>query len=279
MATTTGLLNPEPSLPPEREKQHLPPKTYEQAAEQNLDSSSTNGQPPPEVYAGQGEDEAPRTPNRHIHKKTSSVRLNGSARGKKETQAIIEKYSDKDGEHLVNMKAGVNRPRRTNSELLSGKKAGERWNQSPIHFAPFSVPLQRRLQTLMVLLHTLSIALLLTVFFFLCSIPLFWPILLPYLIYVLFSKAATSGELSHRSNFFRSLPIWSLFAQYFPARLHRSAPLSPTRKYIFGYHPHWHHITWSICCLCDRSSGIFAAISRHHEHAAHFGHKLSNTYL
>ena len=90
----------------------------------------------------------------------------------------------------------------------------------------------------MVLLHTLSIALLLTVFFFLCSIPLLWPILLPYLIYVLFSKAAISGELSHRSNFIRSLPIWSLFAQYFPARLHRSAPLSPTRKYIFGYHPH-----------------------------------------
>ena len=90
----------------------------------------------------------------------------------------------------------------------------------------------------MVLLHTLSIALLLTVFFFLCSIPLLWPILLPYLIYVLFSKAAVSGELSHRSNFIRSLPIWSLFAQYFPARLHRSAPLSPTRKYIFGYHPH-----------------------------------------
>lgn len=36
----------------------------------------------------------------------------------------------------------------------------------------------------------------------------------------------------------RSLPIWSLFAAYFPARLHRSEELPPTRKYIFGYHPH-----------------------------------------
>ena len=238
MATTAGPLNPEPSLPAEREKQHLPPKTYEQATKQNLDVSHANGHSTPEVYAGQGEDEAPRNPNRHMQKKTSSVRLNGSARGKKDAQVVTEKYSDKDGEHLASIKTGMNRPKRTNSELVSGKKAGERWNQSPIHFAPFSLPLQRRLQTLMVLLHTLSIALLLTVFFFLCSIPLFWPILLPYLIYVLFSKAATSGELSHRSNFFRSLPIWSLFAQYFPARLHRSAPLSPTRKYIFGYHPH-----------------------------------------
>lgn len=36
----------------------------------------------------------------------------------------------------------------------------------------------------------------------------------------------------------RSLPIWSFYGSYFPARLHRSEPLLPTRKYIFGYHPH-----------------------------------------
>lgn len=107
-----------------------------------------------------------------------------------------------------------------------------------IHFAPFSVPLQRRLQTLVVLLHTLSVALLLTSFFILCSIPLFWPIIIPYVIYVLLSSAGTSGQLTYRSNFLRSLPIWSLFASYFPARLHRSARLPATRKYIFGYHPH-----------------------------------------
>ena len=101
-----------------------------------------------------------------------------------------------------------------------------------------SVPLKRRLQTLLVLAHTLSIAGLLAVFFFLCSIPLFWPVLFPYVIYVLFSNAGHSGTLAHRSNFLRSLPVWSLFASYFPARLHRSERLPPTRKYIFGYHPH-----------------------------------------
>lgn len=31
---------------------------------------------------------------------------------------------------------------------------------------------------------------------------------------------------------------WSSFASYYPARLHRTAELEPTRKYIFGYHPH-----------------------------------------
>ncbi|XP_077661297.1 uncharacterized protein AFUA_7G03700 [Aspergillus fumigatus Af293] len=36
----------------------------------------------------------------------------------------------------------------------------------------------------------------------------------------------------------RSLSIWSLYASYFPACLHRSEALLPTRKYIFGYHPH-----------------------------------------
>lgn len=101
-----------------------------------------------------------------------------------------------------------------------------------------NVPLQRRLQTAAVLMHTLSIVGCLAIFFFLCSIPLLWPILLPYTVYVLFSNAGTSGELSFRSDRLRRLPIWSLFASYFPARLHRSQELEPTRKYIFGYHPH-----------------------------------------
>ncbi|KAL8768470.1 MAG: hypothetical protein Q9203_005653 [Teloschistes exilis] len=130
------------------------------------------------------------------------------------------------------------RLQRTQSELVSGRRAGTKWERSHIHFAPLSVPLQRRLQTLMVLAHTLSIALFLGTFFFLCTIPLFWPLLLPYTIYVLLSPAPHSGKLFHRSTFLRSLPIWSLFSSYFPARLHRSAALEPTRKYIFGYHPH-----------------------------------------
>lgn len=90
----------------------------------------------------------------------------------------------------------------------------------------------------MVLLHTLSIALFVAFFFFLCSIPLLWPILMPYLVYVLNSKASTSGNLTYRSHFLRSLPIWEHFAAYFPATLHRTTPIPPTRKYIFGYHPH-----------------------------------------
>lgn len=107
-----------------------------------------------------------------------------------------------------------------------------------IRFAPWNVPLKRRLQTLSVLLHSLSISTLVSVFFFLCAIPLTWPLLIPYLIHVLSSNAATDGRLRYRSERFRSLAMWKLFAGYFPAELHKTEDLPATRKYIFGYHPH-----------------------------------------
>ena len=124
------------------------------------------------------------------------------------------------------------------NSLTSGRRAGAGWSRSAIRWAPLNVPIQRRLQTGMVLLHTLSIAGSLAIFFLLCTIPLLWPILLPYLLYVLLSRASIDGKLSQRSDRLRGLKVWSLFAGYFPARLHRSEPLEPGRKYIFGYHPH-----------------------------------------
>ena len=110
---------------------------------------------------------------------------------------------------------------------------------SSIRWAPLNVPIQRRLQTLAVLWHSTAIALFLSLFFFLGAIPLTWPILVPYLIYSLvYSDESTSGTLTRRSKWMRGSKLWSAFASYFPARLHRSAELEPTRKYIFGYHPH-----------------------------------------
>jgi 2-acylglycerol O-acyltransferase 2 len=107
-----------------------------------------------------------------------------------------------------------------------------------IRFAPWNVPVKRRLQTLMVLAHCLSIATLVSVFFFLCAIPLAWPLLIPYLIHVLVSNAATDGKLRYRSERLRRHRMWRLFAGYFPATLHKTEDLPATRKYIFGYHPH-----------------------------------------
>ncbi|KAK9778446.1 putative diacylglycerol O-acyltransferase [Seiridium cardinale] len=107
-----------------------------------------------------------------------------------------------------------------------------------IRWAPFNVPAKRRLQTLAVLVHCLCIGTLVSIFFALCANPFAWPLLLVYLMHLLTSNAATDGSLRYRSEWFRHSYIWDLFAGYFPAHLHKTHDLPPTRKYIFGYHPH-----------------------------------------
>lgn len=107
-----------------------------------------------------------------------------------------------------------------------------------IRFAPIRVPFVRRMQTAAVLFHCMSIVIFVSAFWFTCANPFSWPILVPYLIHLSVSTAATNGKLAYRSEFLRSLPIWRLFAGYFPATLHKTHDLDPKRKYIFGYHPH-----------------------------------------
>ncbi|AEO54341.1 hypothetical protein MYCTH_2313777 [Thermothelomyces thermophilus ATCC 42464] len=127
----------------------------------------------------------------------------------------------------------------------AGKEAAARerdrinaYRTGGIRFAPWNIPYRRRLQTMAVLLHCLSIAVTVSCFFSLCAIPLTWPILIPYLLHMLLSKTATDGRLRARSERFRRLRMWKFFADYFPAALHKTHDLPPTRKYIFGYHPH-----------------------------------------
>lgn len=128
--------------------------------------------------------------------------------------------------------------KQTTAELVSGRTPSAGWDSSGIRWAPLNVPLKRRLQTLMVLLHTLMLFMLLSSFFLSIANPFMWPLLFPYTVYIIFSKASENGTLSQRSEWLRHNKIWSLFGSYFPARLHRTVELPPTRKYIFGYHPH-----------------------------------------
>ena len=133
MATTENL-NPEPSLPKERKQKHLPPKSYVDATEENLDRLPHQHASVPELYAGQGENEGHRSPRRNLQKKSS--RVNGLSKEKHESHVIIERYQDKDGERLVSIKTewddqrGKRMPLRRNSELVSGRKAGARWEKS-----------------------------------------------------------------------------------------------------------------------------------------------------
>ncbi|GAP84813.2 putative diacylglycerol acyltransferase [Rosellinia necatrix] len=107
-----------------------------------------------------------------------------------------------------------------------------------IRWAPWNVPFRRRGQTLVVLMHSLSIVATVSLFFSFCANPFAWPLLLIYLLHVLSSKAATDGSLKYRSEWIRKSYIWNFFADYYPARLHKTHDLPETRKYIFGYHPH-----------------------------------------
>ena len=109
---------------------------------------SNNRRPPPELYSGQGEDTAPRSPRRSPHKKSGSFKTNGVAKEKKGGQVVVERYEDKDGEHLVSIRqawdGGKGKPvvARRNSELVSGRKAGARWEQSQygdLHFYPGTI--------------------------------------------------------------------------------------------------------------------------------------------
>ena len=134
---TAATLNPEPSLPSEREKLHIPQKSYLAAAHENLNSVSHDTQPTPELYSGKGEEEvASRSPRRNLHKKSGSLRVNGHPKERTEPDVVVERYQDKDGERLVSIRPasdgaeGQRRPIRRNSELVSGRKAGARWEQS-----------------------------------------------------------------------------------------------------------------------------------------------------
>ena len=116
-----------------KQQQRLLPKSYVDAAKENVDTFSHNGRPPPELYSGQGEDAAPRSPRRSLHKKSGSIKTNGVSKEKKDGQVVVERYEDKDGEHLVSIRQAWDRGRgkpmaaRRNSELVSGRKAGAGW--------------------------------------------------------------------------------------------------------------------------------------------------------
>ncbi|KAK3354182.1 diacylglycerol acyltransferase-domain-containing protein [Neurospora tetraspora] len=162
-----------------------------------------------------------------IHDNTTREKPSNADRdAEREKQALYDEYPSLYFEGNDNELAQLERDR-ANAYQAAG-----------IRFAPFNIPLQRRLQTLAVLLHSLSIATTVSFFFFLCAIPLFWPLIIPYLLHMLLSKAATDGELRFRSERLRHSRIWRFFADYFPAKLHKTHGLPADRKYIFGYHPH-----------------------------------------
>ncbi|EEH37913.1 diacylglycerol O-acyltransferase 2A [Paracoccidioides lutzii Pb01] len=222
------VLNSQPSRPEDRAALGLPPMSYVEAVQSPKHEDTESS-----AFHREGFE---------LNKDTiqalepTSPNARGVSQRNGLTSAPLPRGALKNrGSHGPNNVNGPHRNGRPDTMLRS--RGGSQ--HASIRWAPLNITLERRLQTLVVLFHTITVPIFLTAFFLACAIPLFWPLLLPYLVYIsLFSNTATSGTLVRRSQFLRSLRIWNYFASYFPARLHRSVPLPATRKYIFGYHPH-----------------------------------------
>jgi 2-acylglycerol O-acyltransferase 2 len=85
-------------------------------------------------------------------------------------------------------------------------------------FSPlFGVPLERRLQTLIILLWWIEPSFASALFLYLCTWKLFLPFAIAYGVWIYFDKAPERG--GRRVEFMRNLTIWRWFADYFPARI------------------------------------------------------------
>jgi len=108
-----------------------------------------------------------------------------------------------------------------------------------INLAADIIPMKRRKETAAVLLW-MSLLPLTVVDLFFCISLLYSPYTaVPLLIYVgwinLVDKSARNGL---RPTYLRTAQIWKHFCDYFPITMVASAPLDPSRKYVFAYHPH-----------------------------------------
>lgn len=106
------------------------------------------------------------------------------------------------------------------------------------------------------LFHSTSISIGLSLFFLACCLPLLWPLLIIYLVYLQFSTAATNGSTNHRLELLRRSKTFSLFGSYFPARLYRTVELDPNKKYLLGYHPHGIIAHGAFAAFCTESLGL-----------------------
>ena len=114
-----------------------------------------------------------------------------------------------------------------------------------IEFAPLNVPMERRLQTLMVLFYTLTFTLwpvlcILLIIAMLLMGSVFSYVACAYLAWIFYDVVIqeTSSRGGRRIEWLRQHKAWHYFIDYFPCQLIKSADLDPERNYIMGYHPH-----------------------------------------
>ncbi|KAJ3124991.1 Diacylglycerol O-acyltransferase 2 [Physocladia obscura] len=106
-----------------------------------------------------------------------------------------------------------------------------------MEFVPLNVPFPRRRQTAAVLFWMVLVPL--SIFIFLEMLLLSYVTRSIALVYYLYILADKGHEHGARGNaLIRSLPVWVWFRDFFPISLRKEEELDPSKKYIFGYHPH-----------------------------------------
>ncbi|XP_073510522.1 2-acylglycerol O-acyltransferase 2-B-like [Phyllobates terribilis] len=137
-----------------------------------------------------------------------------------------------------------------------------------IQFAPLHVPLDRRLQTAAVLQWTfsfLALAQCCLVLYVLLVCSQYWALAVLYSawLYIDWDTPSTGGR---RSEWVRSWTVWKYFANYFPIKLVRTAPLDPGHNYIFGFHPHGVLVVGAFGNFCTEGTGfssLFPGLTPH----------------
>jgi 2-acylglycerol O-acyltransferase 2 len=127
---------------------------------------------------------------------------------------------------------------------VEGNAEGER-QRSPIQailsgISVWDVPLERRKQTAAVALFVSSL-IFIPGCFVTSLLLLFHPLSrIPVIIYLLYITLLDSSTITgaRKSDFFRRLPMFKHYANYFPVKLHKTADLDPDHRYVIGYHPH-----------------------------------------
>lgn len=119
------------------------------------------------------------------------------------------------------------------SSAGSDKRKPIKRRKSYINVAPLNTSLERRLQTLAVAWHTVSIPFFCCLFLLVVYMGMVaWlVIIIPYFIwfYGFDLHTPTNGKVVYRvKDFMRNLILWKWFVDYFPIRVHKTCDLEPT---------------------------------------------------
>jgi hypothetical protein len=87
-------------------------------------------------------------------------------------------------------------------------------------------------------------------------IPGFNLLLITYWAYILLIDKKASCTSGRPKQWLKNSGLWHHVASYFPMAIHPAAALDPSRKYIFGYHPHG-IISWgATVCFATNGAGF-----------------------